>query len=141
MAASYFVDTGAIVACLDHRDRWHQSCREALARLPVPLITSTAVLAEVFHLLSTRRVDQSVTWAFLRSGAFSISPITTAEFPHLHSLMSQYADRPMDFAEATLVRLAQRESITRIFTIDHADFETYRIGGRRRLTVVPRALS
>jgi predicted nucleic acid-binding protein len=45
----------------------------------------------------------------------------------------------MDFADATLVRLAQRESITRIFTIDHSDFETYRIVGRRRFTIVPSA--
>jgi uncharacterized protein len=51
--------------------------------------------------------------------------------------MLQCADHPMDFADATLVHLAHRESITRIFTID-ADFETFRIDGRRRFTVVPR---
>jgi predicted nucleic acid-binding protein len=57
--------------------------------------------------------------------------------PFLHALMSRYADRPMDFADATLVHLAQRESLSTIFTIDHDDFETYRIDGRRRFRVIP----
>ena len=43
----------------------------------------------------------------------------------------------MDFADATLVHLAHREALTEIFTIDHDDFETYRIEGRRRFRVVP----
>ncbi len=43
----------------------------------------------------------------------------------------------MDFADATLVHLAQRESIQLIFTIDHDDFETYRIEGRKKFRIVP----
>jgi predicted nucleic acid-binding protein len=42
-----------------------------------------------------------------------------------------------DFADATLVHLARRESLNTIFTVDHADFETYRIVGRRRFHIVP----
>jgi hypothetical protein len=30
-----------------------------------------------------------------------------------------YRDRPMDFADATLVHLAERESLITVFTIDH----------------------
>ena len=43
----------------------------------------------------------------------------------------------MDFADATLVRIAERESLSLILTIDHDDFETYRIQGRRRFRIVP----
>jgi predicted nucleic acid-binding protein len=43
----------------------------------------------------------------------------------------------MDFADATLVHIAARESLTTIFTIDHDDFETYRITGRRSFRIVP----
>ena len=56
--------------------------------------------------------------------------------PALDALMKRYADRPMDFADATLVHLAKRESIATVFTIDHDDFETYR-AGRRRFRVEP----
>jgi predicted nucleic acid-binding protein len=51
--------------------------------------------------------------------------------------MIRYRDRPRDFADATVVRLAQRESLTTVFTIDHDDFETYRIEGRKRFRIVP----
>ncbi len=43
----------------------------------------------------------------------------------------------MDFADATLVYLAKREGLSTVFTVDHADFETYRIDGRRRFRVIP----
>jgi predicted nucleic acid-binding protein len=55
----------------------------------------------------------------------------------LEALMRKYADRPMDFADATLVHLARREALSTVFTIDHDDFETYRIDGRRRFRIVP----
>ena len=53
------------------------------------------------------------------------------------ALMSRYRDRPMDFADATLVHLARRENLETVFTIDHDDFETYRIDGKRRFQIVP----
>jgi predicted nucleic acid-binding protein len=51
--------------------------------------------------------------------------------------MVQYRERPMDFAHATLVHLAARESLSLILTIDRDDFETYRIGGRKKFTILP----
>jgi predicted nucleic acid-binding protein len=76
-------------------------------------------------------------WKFVRSGALTIAPINDADLPHLDVLMNQYRDRPMDFADATLVDIAERESLSLILTIDHGDFETYRIHGRRRFRIVP----
>jgi predicted nucleic acid-binding protein len=43
----------------------------------------------------------------------------------------------MDFADDTLVHLARRESLSTILTIDHDDFETYRIAGRRPFRILP----
>ena len=51
--------------------------------------------------------------------------------------MARYADRPMDFADATSVRVAEREGLRTILTIDHADFETYRIGRNAKFRVLP----
>jgi hypothetical protein len=59
------------------------------------------------------------------------------DLPPLDALMNQYQDRPMDFADATLVHIAERESLSLILTIDRDDFETYRIHGRRRFRIVP----
>ncbi len=130
------IDTGAILAFLDDRDRWHQSCVEAIERLPLPLATSVAVLTELFHLLKRPR-DFDAAWTLLHSGAVTVLPIGDEELADLETLMERYQDRPMDFADATLVHLARRENLETIFTIDHNDFETYRIEGKRGFQIVP----
>ncbi len=53
--------------------------------------------------------------------------------------MARYWDRPMDFADATLVYLAQRESLAAVLTVDHSDFETYRIEGKRKFRILPKS--
>ena len=137
MRPNGLIDTGAILALLDRDDRWHARCRAAFASLRFPFATSAAVLAEVFHLVGDQPRDVEAAWGFLRSDAVTVLPIDDGDLPALEALMGRYADHPMDFADATLVHLAHRESLTTVFTIDHADFETYRIGGRRRFRIVP----
>jgi predicted nucleic acid-binding protein len=132
------IDTGAILALLDRSDRWHSVCVDAFRQLRLPLLTSEAVLTEVFHLVGDTRAEMEAAWKFVRSGALVLGTIDDAELPHLRSLMSRYWDRPMDFADATLVYLAKRESLSVILTVDQADFATYRIEGKRQFRVVPR---
>ena len=79
----------------------------------------------------------TVLTTFIRSGAITLATIAEDELPRIHELMSRYSDHPMDFADATLVHLAERESISTIFTVDHSDFATYRFAGRRRFRVLP----
>lgn len=64
-------------------------------------------------------------------------PILTGDLRALDTLMHRYADRPMDFADATLVHVAEREGLRTILTIDHSDFETYRIGRRAKFRILP----
>ena len=47
------------------------------------------------------------------------------------------ADRPMDFADATLVHAANNTGVSTVYTIDHDDSLTYRIDSRRRFRIVP----
>ena len=137
MAGNALIDTGGILALLDRNDRWHKACSDAFGQLHLPLRTSEAVLTELFHLVGDSAREKRAAWKFVRSGAVTISPISDEDFPELDSLMDRYRDRPMDFADATLVHIAERESVQLILTIDHDDFETYRIHGRRRFRLVP----
>lgn len=130
-------DTGALLAYLDRSDPWHERCRDSFAQLRLPLSTSTSVLTELFHLLGDNRREVELAWEFIRSGAVSVLPISDQDLPELEALMRKYHDRPMDFVDACLVHLAQRESFSTIFTIDHDDFETYRVSGRKRLRLLP----
>jgi predicted nucleic acid-binding protein len=137
MPAQGLIDTGAMLALLHRDDRWHARCVETFQRLRVPWATSVAVLTEFFYLASRGPLSVATTWEFVRSEAIVLLPIEGSDLPALDELMRKYADRPMDFADATLVHLARRESLTTVFTIDHHDFETYRIDGRRRFRIVP----
>ena len=140
MSANGIIDTGAILAILNPKDRWHDRCVEAFSTLHLPLATTAAVLAEVFHLLSTHPKDIAAAWRLLSSGAVTVLPITDADLPNLDRLMQRYADRPMDFADATLVHHAKRESLPTIFTIDHQPFETYSLHGKPKLRNLPPSL-
>ena len=137
MAAKALADTGAVLAYLDRSDRWHSRCRAALTELRLPLVTSLAVLTELFHLVGDNPREVEAAWGFVRSGALTVLPLSDLELADLEALMRRYRDRPMDLADATLVHLAERESVSTVFTIDHDDFETYRISGRKRFRILP----
>ncbi len=137
MRANALADTGALLAILDRDDRWHRVCSEAFRHLRKPLLTSEAVLTELFYFVGRSRMELETAWAFLRTGAVYVCPIHDEEMQSLRTLMVRYADRPMDFADATLVHLARREGVSTILTVDQAAFNTYRIEGRRRFQVRP----
>jgi predicted nucleic acid-binding protein len=137
MGADTLVDSGAIVAILDKTDPWHRLCQDALRHLRLPLLSSEAVLTEVFHFVGGTQSKMETAWSFVRSGALILGKIEHEELPQIHALMSRYWDRPMDFADATLVHLAKREFISAILTIGHADFATYRMAGKRRFKILP----
>jgi uncharacterized protein len=136
--ANALIDTGAILALLDRSDRWHTACVGAFRQMRLPLLTSEAVLTELFHLVGDSRTEMEAAWKFVRSGALVLGTIDDTELAQLHGLMSRYWDRPMDYADATLVYLAKRESLSVILTVDQTDFATYRIEGKRQFRVVPR---
>jgi hypothetical protein len=135
MRAGALLDSGALVALLDRDDGWHRATVEAVAATRLPLLISEAVLTEALYLLGLQH--QEAVWRLWQSGALRLAEISDKEIPRLAQLMKTYRDRPMDFADATLVYLAEREGIADILTIDHNDFETYRIRGRKRFRILP----
>jgi len=138
MAPAALIDTSAIVAAVNASDSRHEDCLAALASVRIPLLTTEAVLTEFFHLVQSRSLNLDAAWRFVRSGAVTVHPVGDPELPMLHALMAQYADRPMDFADATLVRLAQQQRLSTILTLDYGDFETYRLPHGKKFTILPR---
>ena len=126
-----------MVALLDRDDGWHKPCVEAFQSLPLPLLTSEAVLTELFHMVGDQWHEVEAAWRFVGSGAVIVASLADAETPALRALMTRYRDLPMDFADATLVHLARRESVSTVLTVDQRDFGVYRIDGRRRFRVLP----
>lgn len=51
--------------------------------------------------------------------------------------MDRYEDLPMDFADGTLVALAEQLDTDAVLTTDRRDFGIYRIGRTRPFRVIP----
>jgi hypothetical protein len=132
------IDTGVIIALIHRSDSRHSACVQAFSKVRLPLLTTQAALTETFYLAARIGLDPRPIWRLLRAGAIRLSPITHEELPLIQRLVEEYSDRPMDFADATLVHLATRERISTILTVDFGDFETYRLPGRKRFTILPR---
>ena len=61
---------------------------------------------------------------------------TQPDLQRMAELMAKYADRPMDFADASLVATAERLRLERIVTLDRADFTIYQLYGRKPFVIV-----
>jgi uncharacterized protein len=125
------------VALIHADDRHHVSCREALERIREPLATVWPVITEAMYLLDFSSDAQDALWRLLERDAVKILPLDAGDVPRMRDLMRKYRDLPMDLADAALVRAAERERISHVFTIDRRDFEVYRPRGIRRFTILP----
>jgi len=137
MRPDALIDTGPILAMLDESDRWNRTCLATFRQLHFPLLTSEATLTELLHLVGPSRLQMNAAWQFIRSGAIVMANIEHHELPQIQALMVRYSDCPMDFADATLVYLAKRESISTIFTVDQDHFAAYRIDTKRQFKILP----
>lgn len=59
--------------------------------------------------------------------------ILSHEMPRLLELATKYSDRPMDLADACIVRMAELTPRCRVWTVDRSDFSTYRMKGRHAI--------
>ena len=135
MSPTWLVDAGPLIALVLRTDQDHVVCAKTAASIPGPLMTTWPVLTEVVHVLGAIR-NQDAILEMVERGSLQILALDAGDVPRVRTLMRKYAARPMDLADATLVRVAERESIYRIFTLD-ADFRVYRIGRQQAFTVAP----
>lgn len=135
---SILVDTGPLIALASRRDRWHARCASFLRGFRGELITTWPVLTEFSHLVASNAVIGSLQ-AWVERGGLCIHPMGQDELKSVVDWMHRYADRPMDLADASLVHVACATGVTDVWTVDRADFETYRLPGRKRFKLIDMA--
>jgi uncharacterized protein len=131
------VDTGPLVALIHEDDDRHQACKETFLTLTEPLGTVWPVLTEAMYLLSFSWEAQIALWEMIETGAVEILVLGKDDVGRMRELMRKYRDLPMDLADAALVRVAERERLRRIFTLDRRDFQIYRPSRIGRFAVLP----
>ena len=72
----------------------------------------------------------------VRRGALTIHPVTSENLVDIEAVIKRYADRDIDFADATLVWLASLLNTAEIMTIGRGDFEVYRLANGKAFTLV-----
>lgn len=137
MPDELLLDTGAFVALVDRSETKHADCVAVLEGWTGPIITTEAVLTEVLHLVGPAWLPQKSCLEFFLRGAFLLVPSSKASLDRVTALMEKYHDLPMDYADATLVTLAEEGETDQIFTLDQRGFSTYRLRGKKPFRLVP----
>ena len=135
MAALVVVDTGPLVAVLRPRDRDHAWARAQFESLTEPLATCEAVLSETFFMLQHVGGAHERLSALIERGVVESRFDFQDERDSVLRLLRKYADTPMSFADACLVRMTELHRDSRILTLDR-DFDAYRRNGRERIPML-----
>jgi predicted nucleic acid-binding protein len=121
---SIVVDAGPLIALFRKRDRHHSRVKRFLSTSRARLVSTLPVITEVCHFLNTDGKIALLTW--VGRGGLSLQPIATDDLNDITALIERYADQEMDFADATLVWLAELINTLDVMTIDRKDFRVYR---------------
>lgn len=121
-------DTGFWIALADKKDKHHQDADNFAKTTAERLITTYPVITEVCHILLKRQgIKAQLNFVTMyQLGAFEVFEIPKKDKDRMLLLMQQYADLPMDFADASLVLLAEQLGHGKILSTDKRDFHTYR---------------
>jgi predicted nucleic acid-binding protein len=134
---TWLIDTGPLVAYLDRDDPAHEQVVEILDDFAGQLVTSSAVLTEAMHFVASNPRGPRLLAEFVAaSGLRILDACQPTELHEAVSLMEKYADTPMDFADATLVLLAEGLDVHDVLTLDRRGFTVYRTRQKQHLWLV-----
>jgi predicted nucleic acid-binding protein len=123
----WLLDTGPLVAYLDRRDAAHATVAACLDTFTGRLITTSAVITEAMHFVMESSEGPNALASFAHSvGLLVYECAHPLQLKEAVRLMHKYSDTPMDFADATLVMLADELGTKEILTLDRRGFSAYR---------------
>ena len=125
-------DAGLLIGFLDRRDEHHRWASRIFERESPPFHTAEPILAEVAAVLGT--ADDVLR--MVETGDLVLSLDLAEEVSAMRGLVIKYKDHPMDLGDACCVRLAELLPGSAVYTVDKADFSTYRKNGRQPVPCV-----
>jgi uncharacterized protein len=137
MARRVLVDAGPIAALLDRRDTHHEWAKQQIVHMRHSLVSCEAVISEAFFLLAPVRGGTSMLAGLLRDQLLRVDLDFSFgdQSDEILDNMERYKNVPMSFADACLVRMAEIERDSLVFTTDR-DFLTYRRNRRERIPLI-----
>ena len=132
---SWLIDTGPLVALIARDDEHHDWAVETSKQAPTTVFTCDAVISEALFLLKRGGLPANELFALVEVGFLRTDFDFHAQYRHVRDLMHRYRDRPMAFADACLVRMAELIPDSTIWTVDD-DFSFYRKNRRQTLSLI-----
>ena len=132
------IDAGPLIALIDKAQaEVHRQCVLAVDSLPGSLITTLPCFTEAMYFLGELNGwrGQEALWRFVEDDELILHIPTDKEWERQRELMEQYRDTPMDYADASLVSLAEVRGIHQILTLD-SGFYVYRINHTETFEVI-----
>lgn len=132
-------DTGAIIATLNTSDRHHARCVQALNQIPpAPFLMTQACFTEAMYFLfkAGGAPLQERLWTLWEMGKLRLYDLSNNEMARVRALMQKYQNVPMDYADATIVVVAESTGIRTLFTVD-SEFYIYRIHDTEVFQIIP----
>ena len=132
------VDTGPLIALYNESDPYHLECVDMVQLLPVgKAYTCWPVVVEASYLLRQYPRDRNRLFDALSAGEFDLLPLGKTDVARIREVLDRYEDQQVDFADAALVHLANREGISAVFTLDRRHFAVYRRQDGRSFRLLP----
>ena len=132
MLNTVLIDTGPLIALFDRDDKYHTSIVEFIKNTNYRFISTTAVLTETMYMLDFNTAVQLNFLEWIMREEVIIHEIKQSNIKRIIDLTRKYSDRPMDFADATLVIAAEERGIRQIISID-SDFDIYRLYNKMKI--------
>ena len=132
MLNTVLIDTGPLIALFDRDDKYHTSIVEFIKNTNYRFISTTAVLTETMYMLDFNTAVQLNFLEWIMKEGVIIHEIKQSNIKRIIDLTKKYSDRPMDFADATLVIAAEERGIRQIISID-SDFDIYRLYNKMKI--------
>ena len=132
MLNTVLIDTGPLIALFDRDDKYHTSIVEFIKNTNYRFISTTAVLTETMYMLDFNTAVQLSFLEWIMKEGIIIHEIKQSNIKRIIDLTRKYSDRPMDFADATLVIAAEERGIRQITSID-SDFDIYRLYNKMKI--------
>ncbi len=134
---TWILDTGPLVAYLNPKDPSYREVKGVIEGHAGRLVTSSAVITETMFFMVEQRNGPAHFVDFLETGQVKIIEFCqTVDLARAVDLMNKYSDTPMDFADATLILLADLLNQHKICTLDRRGFRTFRTPKGKRFTLV-----
>ena len=135
MMKKLLIDTGPLISFFDESDRNSSKIRKKLQDFRGQLYSTEAVITELAYYFNDLKPAQLYIMEWVSKGALKILTISDTEYYRILQLMHKYQDTPMDFCDATLMYVGEREKIHDIATWD-SDFRIYRYKNGSQLHMV-----